>query len=175
MAVRERVLVAGAGPVGLVAATHLARSGVPVTVFEQGAGLSEESRASTFHPPTLDMLDALGAAEQGLRARQNHARLGDHRRNWTGAGTRQRTGRRDCWQDGERGFVSWRMRKLPQARRYRRHSCAVVLSAASRRRSFAPRAGKSCGARGGCAVEPPALGVNFGAGRAIMTIGGVLS
>ena len=66
----ERVLIAGAGPVGLVAAAHLARAGVPVTVFEQGPGLSEESRASTFHPPTLDMLHALGAAEpliaQGL-------------------------------------------------------------------------------------------------------------
>jgi 3-(3-hydroxy-phenyl)propionate hydroxylase len=58
----DRVLIAGAGPVGLVAAAHLARAGVPVTVFEQGPGLSEESRASTFHPPTLDMLDALGAA-----------------------------------------------------------------------------------------------------------------
>jgi 2-polyprenyl-6-methoxyphenol hydroxylase-like FAD-dependent oxidoreductase len=68
----ERVLIAGAGPVGLVAAAHLARAGVPVTVFEQGATLSEESRASTFHPPTLDMLHALGAAEpllaQGLKA-----------------------------------------------------------------------------------------------------------
>jgi 3-(3-hydroxy-phenyl)propionate hydroxylase len=68
----ERILIAGAGPVGLVAAAHLARGGVPVTVFEQGSGLSEESRASTFHPPTLDMLDALGAAEpplaQGLKA-----------------------------------------------------------------------------------------------------------
>jgi 3-(3-hydroxy-phenyl)propionate hydroxylase len=68
----ERVLIAGAGPVGLVAAAHLARGGVPVTVFEQGAKLSEESRASTFHPPTLDMLDALGAAEPlvavGLKA-----------------------------------------------------------------------------------------------------------
>jgi 3-(3-hydroxy-phenyl)propionate hydroxylase len=55
-----------------VAAAHLARAGVPVTVFEAGAELSEESRASTFHPPTLDMLDALGAAEpliaQGLKA-----------------------------------------------------------------------------------------------------------
>ena len=72
MAVQERVLIAGAGPVGLVAATHLARSGVPVTVFEQGSALSEESRASTFHPPTLDMLHALNAAEpliaQGLKA-----------------------------------------------------------------------------------------------------------
>ena len=66
----DRVLIAGAGPVGLVAAAHLARAGVPVTVFEQGPTLSEESRASTFHPPTLDMLDALGAAKpliaQGL-------------------------------------------------------------------------------------------------------------
>jgi len=65
-------LIAGAGPVGLVAAAHLVRAGVPVTVFEEGADLSEESRASTFHPPTLDMLDALGAAEplieQGLKA-----------------------------------------------------------------------------------------------------------
>ena len=72
MAVQERVLIAGAGPVGLVAAAHLARSGVPVTVFEGGPKLSEESRASTFHPPTLDMLHALGAAEplikQGLKA-----------------------------------------------------------------------------------------------------------
>jgi 3-(3-hydroxy-phenyl)propionate hydroxylase len=72
LAVQERVFIAGAGPVGLTAATHLARGGVPITIFEQGAGLSEESRASTFHPPTLDMLDALGAAEpmiaQGLKA-----------------------------------------------------------------------------------------------------------
>jgi 3-(3-hydroxy-phenyl)propionate hydroxylase len=68
----DRVLIAGAGPVGLVAAAYLARAGVPVTVFEQGPGLSEESRASTFHPPTLDMLDTLDAAApliaQGLKA-----------------------------------------------------------------------------------------------------------
>ena len=68
----DRILIAGAGPVGLVAAAHLARAGVPVTVFEQGPTLSEESRASTFHPPTLDMLHELCAAEplltQGLKA-----------------------------------------------------------------------------------------------------------
>jgi 3-(3-hydroxy-phenyl)propionate hydroxylase len=72
MVVPERVLIAGAGPVGLTAAANLVRNGVPVTVFEAGADLSEESRASTFHPPTLDMLDRLGAAEpliaQGLVA-----------------------------------------------------------------------------------------------------------
>jgi 3-(3-hydroxy-phenyl)propionate hydroxylase len=72
MAIEERVLIAGAGPVGLVAAANLVRNGVPVTVLEAGADLSEESRASTFHPPTLDMLDRLGAAKpliaQGLVA-----------------------------------------------------------------------------------------------------------
>jgi 3-(3-hydroxy-phenyl)propionate hydroxylase len=72
MAIDERVLIAGAGPVGLVAAANLVRGGVPVTVLEAGADLSTESRASTFHPPTLDMLDQLGAASaliaQGLIA-----------------------------------------------------------------------------------------------------------
>ena len=72
MTVQDRVFVAGAGPVGLVAAAKLVRAGVPVTVFEVGADLSTESRASTFHPPTLDMLETLGAAApliaQGLVA-----------------------------------------------------------------------------------------------------------
>ncbi|MFE3448969.1 FAD-dependent oxidoreductase [Nonomuraea sp. NPDC059194] len=68
-----RVIVAGAGPVGLTAALTLARGGVPVTVLEAGAGLSADSRASTFHPPTLEMLATLGVAdelmERGLLAR----------------------------------------------------------------------------------------------------------
>src|SRR5436190_17159882 len=68
----ERVFIAGAGPVGLVAAANLVHRRVPVTVFEAGATLSEESRASTFHPPTLDMLDTFGVTAplmaQGLKA-----------------------------------------------------------------------------------------------------------
>jgi 3-(3-hydroxy-phenyl)propionate hydroxylase len=72
VAVEERVFIAGAGPVGLAAAANLVQADVPVTVLEAGSGLSEESRASTFHPPTLDMLKALGAAQhliaQGLVA-----------------------------------------------------------------------------------------------------------
>jgi 2-polyprenyl-6-methoxyphenol hydroxylase-like FAD-dependent oxidoreductase len=68
----ERVFIAGAGPVGLVAAARLVANGIPVTVFEAGDDLATQSRASTFHPSTLDMLDDLGAAKaleaQGLRA-----------------------------------------------------------------------------------------------------------
>jgi 3-(3-hydroxy-phenyl)propionate hydroxylase len=72
MTPNDRVLIAGAGPVGLVAAAALVRRNVPVTVFEASATLSEESRASTFHSSTLDFLDELGFAGeligQGLKA-----------------------------------------------------------------------------------------------------------
>lgn len=68
------VVIAGAGPVGMTAAADLVRQGIPVTVLEKSPTLSLESRASTFHPPTLDMLDDLGFAEQliaqGLKAPQ---------------------------------------------------------------------------------------------------------
>ncbi|PWS38171.1 hypothetical protein DFH01_02395 [Falsiroseomonas bella] len=54
------VLVAGAGPVGLTLALALHRRGVAVRVLEKRAELSTASRASTFHPPTLEALDELG-------------------------------------------------------------------------------------------------------------------
>ena len=67
------VLVAGGGAVGLTTALALARAGVPVTVFEAAPELVKEYRASTFHPPTLEMLEDLGLAkgmiESGLIAR----------------------------------------------------------------------------------------------------------
>src|ERR1700744_4619253 len=66
------VIIAGAGPVGMVAAADLVRQNIPVLVLEKNETLGSESRASTFHPPTLDMLDDLGFAErlisQGLKA-----------------------------------------------------------------------------------------------------------
>lgn len=70
--VKHPVIIAGAGPVGMVAAASLVQQGIPVLVLEKSADLSRESRASTFHPPTLDMLHDLGFAEtliaQGLKA-----------------------------------------------------------------------------------------------------------
>ena len=59
----DRVAVAGMGPVGMVAALALAEAGVPVVVFEKGPTLPEESRASTFHAATLEMLEELDLAQ----------------------------------------------------------------------------------------------------------------
>ncbi len=62
-ATHSTVVVAGAGVVGLSAALVIARAGIDVTVLEAGDGLATESRASTFHPPSLEMLDELGVLE----------------------------------------------------------------------------------------------------------------
>jgi len=68
-----RVIVVGAGPVGMTAASYLADEGIPVTVVEAQTEVPTDLRASTFHPPTLDMLDRFGIAakcvEQGLVCR----------------------------------------------------------------------------------------------------------
>ena len=75
---QTHVLIAGAGPVGLVSALVLAREGVRVTVIEAAAQLSMDLRASTFHPPTLDMLARYGLTDtlvrQGLVARYTQQR-----------------------------------------------------------------------------------------------------
>jgi 3-(3-hydroxy-phenyl)propionate hydroxylase len=68
----DRVIVVGAGPVGLTAALALARRGIPNLVLAAEPELVMELRGSTFHPPTLDMLDEFGVVarmiEMGLKA-----------------------------------------------------------------------------------------------------------
>ncbi len=61
---QDRVIIAGAGPVGLVAALRLASAGVSVLVMEAEDDLAIDLRASTFHPPTLDMLHEFGVTEK---------------------------------------------------------------------------------------------------------------
>lgn len=58
------ILIAGAGPVGLVAANIFADAGISVAVFEAEAELPTTLRASTFQPSTLDYLDRFGISEQ---------------------------------------------------------------------------------------------------------------
>jgi 3-(3-hydroxy-phenyl)propionate hydroxylase len=68
--IEQHVIVVGAGPVGLVTANLLADEGVRVTLVETCTELPRDLRASTFHPPTLDMLERFGVVgsmiEQGL-------------------------------------------------------------------------------------------------------------
>ncbi|HVO15495.1 MAG TPA: FAD-dependent monooxygenase [Alphaproteobacteria bacterium] len=59
----DRVLIVGGGPVGSVGALLLARAGVPVTLIEAERDVVPDYRASTFHPPTLDLLEGTGVTE----------------------------------------------------------------------------------------------------------------
>ncbi len=68
----DRVIIVGAGPVGLTAALALHRRGIPTTLLAAEPELVMELRGSTFHPPTLDLLDEFDLVprmiEVGLKA-----------------------------------------------------------------------------------------------------------
>ncbi len=75
---RTKIVVAGAGPVGSVAAYLLAEQGIDVLLLEEHEDCALDLRASTFHPPTLEMLDDFGITEKliemGLKAPVYHFR-----------------------------------------------------------------------------------------------------
>src|SRR3954469_15330318 len=70
--ISDRVVIVGAGPVGLTVALALARRNIPTVVLAAEPELVMELRGSTFHPPTLDMLDEFDVVprmiESGLKA-----------------------------------------------------------------------------------------------------------
>jgi len=61
------VLIAGGGPVGVIAALALARQGIPVHVFEAEDRVNDAPRAATTHAATLEMLDELGLVDEVIR------------------------------------------------------------------------------------------------------------
>ncbi len=75
----DRVIVVGAGPVGLMAAQRLLGAGIETVVLEAAPKLTRDLRATTFHPPTLDMLAEDGLAgpliEAGLVCREWQIRM----------------------------------------------------------------------------------------------------
>lgn len=58
------VIVAGAGPTGLATALSLGLKGVGVVLVEREPGLTVDLRAGSFHPPTQEMLVALGCGPE---------------------------------------------------------------------------------------------------------------
>ena len=74
---KETILIVGAGPVGLTSALRLSQLGIRSIVIEKNKTIQSELRASTFHPPTIEMLDELGIAEVPHGIFNRHRRLWD--------------------------------------------------------------------------------------------------
>ncbi len=73
MSDRLPVVIAGAGPTGLMCALALRRQDIPVVLFEAEPALTRDLRAGSFHPPTLDMMAPYGITarmlETGIKVR----------------------------------------------------------------------------------------------------------
>jgi 3-(3-hydroxy-phenyl)propionate hydroxylase len=58
------IIIAGGGPVGVIAALAFARQNIPVQVFEAESRVNDSPRAATTHAATLAMLEDLGLVEE---------------------------------------------------------------------------------------------------------------
>lgn len=63
----EPIIIAGGGPVGVIAALAFARQNIPVQVFEAESRVNDNPRAATTHAATLAMLEDLGLVEEVVR------------------------------------------------------------------------------------------------------------
>ena len=66
MAVSDKVVIVGAGPVGTVLALALRRSDIPVMLIEALPEPEKDCRAASCHPPTTAMLEELGLLDIGI-------------------------------------------------------------------------------------------------------------
>lgn len=62
-----RIIIAGAGPVGVVSALALAQHGYSVTLLEADAVIDDNPRAATTHPSTLEMIARVGLIDQFIK------------------------------------------------------------------------------------------------------------
>ncbi len=62
----KRILIVGGGPVGLFAATRLVDFGIPVILIDKSSQVSTDIRASTIHPPSLEMMAPYGITDEIL-------------------------------------------------------------------------------------------------------------
>ncbi len=73
------VLIAGGGPTGLLTAFLCGEAGIEARAFEMRDAIAPDLRATSFHPPTLDMLEPDGFTQeivaQGLTTTQWQVRL----------------------------------------------------------------------------------------------------
>ncbi len=63
---QDRVLISGAGPVGLTAALALLNKDIPVTLIDSYKDVPTDPRASTFHPPTMELLEKINVTKEML-------------------------------------------------------------------------------------------------------------
>jgi 3-(3-hydroxy-phenyl)propionate hydroxylase len=61
------ILIAGAGPVGVITALALARQSLAVQVFEAEERVNDNPRAATTHAATLEFLEQLGLVDDVIR------------------------------------------------------------------------------------------------------------
>lgn len=94
-----QVLIAGAGPTGLVLACELAARGIDVRVIDRGDGVVLQTRALGVHARTLELFDMMGIADRFVDA--------GHRVRWFHLFTGRRTlVRLDLARNGSRfGFL----------------------------------------------------------------------
>ena len=75
MSATTKVLIIGAGPVGLTLAIELARRGVPFIIIDSKEKPTDQSRALGIHARTLEHLEQLGVVDEFLRRGRKVRRL----------------------------------------------------------------------------------------------------
>ena len=93
------VIVAGAGPVGILNALGLAQAGIDVTVIERSPTVVESPRAIVYHWSVLEGLEALGVVDEALAL-----------------GFKKQDYQYHVWATGEK--IKWSMAPLEKVARY---------------------------------------------------------